>query len=68
VTRETVIHHPLGSLHATEEVSIYIQGDSADNYYELTAYLRDPGVVKDQRLFQNMLESMKFGVVEVRGT
>lgn len=60
VTRETVTHHPPGSIHATEEVSIYIEAATSDNYYELTAFFRGPGVADDQRLLENMLKSMKF--------
>jgi hypothetical protein len=61
VTRETVTPHPRGSLHATEEISIFISANVPDNYYELTAFFRNPGVAEDQRLLEKMLNSMRFG-------
>jgi len=59
VARETVTLKPYGSLHATEEISIFMDRGIPDNYYELAAYFRNPGVAEDQQLLQKMLNSMR---------
>ncbi len=59
VARETVGSKPYGSLHATEEFTIFIDRGIPDNYYELDAFFRNPGVAQDRRLLQRMLYSMR---------
>lgn len=60
VARETVSPKPNDSLHATEEITIFIDRGIPDNYYELDAFFRSPGVAQDRRLLQRMLYSMRF--------
>lgn len=59
VARETVSSKPNDSLHATEEITVFIDRAIRDNYYELTAFFRNPGVAEDRRLLQRMLYSMR---------
>lgn len=57
--REVEIEKRYRSLHATDEVSIYIDRGIADNYYEFEAFFRNPGVAENQRLLQKMLDSLR---------
>jgi hypothetical protein len=57
--RESVTRKSYRSLDATDEISIFIDRGIPDNYYELVGFFRNPGVAKDQQLFQKMLKSMK---------
>jgi hypothetical protein len=57
--RESVTHNPSGSLHATNEISIFIASGVRYNYYEVAAFFREPGAAKDQRLLGQMINSMK---------
>ena len=59
VARETVSPKPNDSLHATEVITIFIDRGIPDNYYELDAFFRNPGVAEDRRLLQRMLYSMR---------
>jgi hypothetical protein len=56
--RETVIRKPHRSLDATVEYRIIIDRGVPDNFYEFDVFFRNPGVSKDQRLLQKMLDSM----------
>ena len=58
VAREAVSPKPYGSLHSTEEITIFIDRGIPDNYYELAAFFRNPGVAEDQRLLHKLLNSM----------
>ncbi|HEY1762744.1 MAG TPA: hypothetical protein VGG17_09145 [Acidimicrobiales bacterium] len=57
--RESVTRNSAGSLHATDEISIFIAAGVRYNYYELVAFFREPGVGKVQRLLAGMIGSMK---------
>jgi hypothetical protein len=57
--RETVIRKGNRSLDATVEYWIIIDRGVPDNYYEFDVFFRNPGVPKDQRLLQKMLNSMR---------
>jgi hypothetical protein len=57
--RETVVPKPYRSLHATDEVWIYIDRGIPDNYYEFEVFFRNPGVSEDQALLRRMLDSMR---------
>ena len=57
--RETQIKKPNRSLDATVEYWIFIDKGVPNNYYELDVLFRNPGVSRDQRLLQKMLNSMK---------
>jgi hypothetical protein len=56
--RESVTQGPLRSIDATVEQTIYIDAGVPDNYYQLAAFFRGPGVTNDERLFQGMLKSL----------
>ncbi|MHB8378823.1 MAG: hypothetical protein ACYDB2_02755 [Acidimicrobiales bacterium] len=57
--REFVTRNPSGPLHATDEIAILIAAGVPDNYYELMAFFREPGVAEDLRRLEQMIGSMK---------
>jgi len=62
--RELVTDNPSGRLRATEEISIFIDPDVANNYYEIFGLIRGPHVADNQLLLQKIVQSVRFDSFE----
>jgi hypothetical protein len=62
--RESMTRNPLGTLHATEEISVFIDSDIVDNFYDIDAFFRGPGVAGNQLVLEKMLKSVRFDKFE----
>ena len=58
--RESVTRNLLGTLHANEEITVFIRSTIPDDYYEVVAFLRGPRMAADQSLLERILQSVRF--------
>jgi hypothetical protein len=57
-SRESV-DSPTSRLRATQEIQIFITTRIGDDYFEIAAYYRNPGLKNDRRLLQKVVSSIR---------